>query len=101
MWSVVAFQPAWKMAREPSISKYWVSWTSAAPGSSKVGTRLEPSTGCWVTPSTTSGGSIPTASSTVGSRSTTWVKAERTSPVRSTRRGQWTTSGVRVPPSQV
>ena len=28
MWLVVAFQPSWKIEREPSISKYWVRWTS-------------------------------------------------------------------------
>ena len=55
MWSVVAFQPWWTMDREPSISKYWVSRGSGRAASSKVGRRLAPSTGCWVTPSTAAG----------------------------------------------
>ena len=42
--------------------------------------RLVPSMGCWATPSTSSGGSMPTADRMVGMRSITWVNCERMAP---------------------
>jgi hypothetical protein len=98
---VVAFQRPWTIDREPSISKYCVSCPVTAPGSLNDRRMLTPSTGCCGTPSTTAGGSIPAASSTVGNRSVTCVNCSRTAPAALMPRGQCAISGVRVPPSQV
>ena len=88
------------MDRLPSISKYCVLRGAGASASSKVGRSEAPSIGCCGTPSTSSGGAMPTASRMVGSRSMAWQNWLRTCPRAAMPFGQCAISGVRTPPSQ-
>jgi hypothetical protein len=59
------------MPRLQSISKYWVSWRSAAAGSSKLWRIETPCSGSCMTPLTIVGNGNRAASSTVGATSMT------------------------------
>ncbi len=89
------------MARCPNISKYWVWCLVGASASSKVWAKLTPSMGAWVTPRIAAGGSMPRASSTVGTMSMMWAYWVRISPCAVILAGQDTMHGSVVPPRYV
>ena len=59
---------------------------------------LTPSIGVCGVPLTDFGSGRPAASRMVGAMSMTWCHCDRTSPLALIPFGQWTTSGLRVPP---
>ena len=65
---------------------------------SKVWAKLTPSIGDWVTPLIVVGGSIPSASSTVGTMSIAWAYCVRISPFALIPFAQWTMNGSLIPP---
>ena len=80
------------------VSKYcWVRCSGAAASVNEPANDV-PCIGSCSIPSTVRGIGMPAMSRIVGATSIMWVNCERSPPASGTRSGQWTTSGLRVPP---
>ena len=104
MWSVVAFQPWCTIDREPSISKYWVSRrVRSGSASSNVG-RQAGAVDRLLGDPVDCGRRLEAGRVEDGRHEVDHVgelRADLAPRVVGMPAGQWTISGVRVPPSQV
>ena len=91
-------QPSLYIERLPTVSKYCWVWRSGAFASVSESANVTPCIGCCSIPSMCVGIGMPAISRIVGPTSMTWVKCVLRAPPSLILSGQWTTSGLRVPP---